>query len=1293
MSDYNKNNNIPDNSIAIIGMSGLFPGAENIDEFWVNLINGKDGYTTFSDEELLAAGIDPNLIQNPNYVKMSAVLEDSSLFDADFFGYTPREAEIMDPQHRLFLEHSWLALENAGYDPGKYDGSIGVFGGCSINNYLIKALLNSPQVKTVGDFITMIGNEKDYLTTRVSFKLDLKGPSIDIQTACSTSLVSIHLACQSLLNYQCDMALGGGATVIVPPKTGYLHKEGIILSPDGYCRAFDSEASGTVFGEGVGVVVLKRLEDALNERDHIYAVIRSSAINNDGSLKAGFTAPSVDGQAEVIAMAQALAEVHPETISYIETHGTGTPIGDPIEISALTKVFRTGTEKRGYCAIGSVKTNIGHMDAAAGVAGLIKTALCLEKKKIPPLLHFQKPNPALKLMESPFYINTELIDWETDNTPRRAGVSSFGIGGTNAHAILEEAFRSDSPGSTRPWQILTFSGKTDNSLSGSKTAFRDYLRINPEINIADAAYTLKTGRKEFMYRDFIICHENKDCIDQLEENLNENRPINKTDIVNRPVSFMFPGQGAQYVNMGSGLYKEEKIFQKLIDECSEYLKPFIDVDLRDIIFPGGGKTDKTSELINETYITQPALFVIEYSLAMLLIDWGIKPEAMIGHSIGEYTAACVSEVLSLKDALELVAVRGRLMQDAPRGSMLSVPLSEDDLKQIIKTPLSLAVVNGPSRCVISGDSSSIENIRKLLTEKDTRSTLLHTSHAFHSSMMDTVLDSFREKVSTIDLKPPKVPFISNLTGTWIKTDEATDPEYWVKHLRHTVRFADGIGVLLKKKENILLEVGPGNMLSTLTRLQKDNEKPGIILTTLPNPLQNEEDTKFLINTLGRLWTSGREIDWNSFYRDEKRFRIPLPGYSFERKRYWVETKEDVSRDSQTYSCHSREVLKQEGTISDNALEEHINISYTDSLEQRVAEIWSDIFGIQHIGINDNFFELGGNSLLATQLIAYLNNTLNLNIPIRYLFLHPTISELSHLIKSYKGEIITEDHSIRTDFPYLFPIQPKGNKPPIFLVAGSHQIMYSSINEMKERYEAAVFRYFSELVSHLGMDQPVYSFLPRGLITSEDPHNSVVEMASDYIRAMKSFQHEGPYLIGGECVGGVVAYEMAQQLAATNEKVLHLIIMDTVKPTPIFALRENMIFVFRIMRSVLKNSNHKDFTGFLKKLKDSLLTGFGLIFQISRDNKESLRIKFGAYNYQKTLLSYRPAYYNGDVTLISNKEWIKKNNNLGWDNRLKKRFAVKVVPGDHKTRLTTYGHVSGKVIKESIDDALTKYTKN
>jgi acyl transferase domain-containing protein/thioesterase domain-containing protein len=1289
MSDYVKNNELPDNSIAIIGMSGIFPGADNIEEFWNILINGEDGYTSFSDDELVAAGVDPDLIHNPNYVKMSAVLKDSSLFDAAFFGFTPREAEIMDPQHRLFLEHSWLALENAGYDPQKYDGPIGVFAGCSINNYLTKALLNSPQAKTMGDFMTMIGNEKDYLTTRTSYKLDLKGPSIDIQTACSTSLVSVHLACQSLLSYQCDMALSGGATVIVPPKTGYLYKEGIILSPDGYCRAFDSEAAGTVFGEGVGVVVLKRLEDAVNDRDYIYAIIRSSAINNDGSLKAGFTAPSVDGQAEVIAMAQALAEVHPETISYVETHGTGTPIGDPIEIAALTKAFRTGTMKKEYCAIGSVKTNIGHMDAAAGIAGLIKTSLCLKNKKIPPLLHFQKANPALKLNESPFYINTELIDWETGDNPRRAGVSSFGIGGTNSHAILEETYQLGDSGQSRIWQILTFSGKTENALSGIKTAFRDFLHMNSKINISDAAFTLKTGRREFEYRDFIICHNNKDCIEKLDENVNKNRPVKKSVVANKYVSFMFPGQGAQYINMGSSLYKQEKLFQKQIDYCSEYLKSRIDLDLREIIFPHEEKATEASDLINETYITQPALFVIEYSLAMLLINWGIKPEAMIGHSIGEYVAACISGVLSLEDALELVAVRGRLMYDAPRGSMLSVPLSENDLKDLIKNHYSLAVVNGPSRCVISGDSSEIEKIRKILTENDTRSTLLRTSHAFHSSMMDTILDSFKERISTIDLKPPGIPFVSNFTGTWITPDEATDPEYWVKHLRHTIRFSDGISLLLKKDENILLEVGPGNTLSTLSRLQQDKRKVGTILSTMPTPRQNEEDTKFLMNTLGKLWASGTAIDWKSFYKDEKRFRVPLPGYSFERKRYWVEVEKDIFRDVKKQNGYSAGTDHHEHITDQENLEEQINISYTNSLEQKVAEVWTDIFGIEDIDVNENFFELGGNSLLATQLIAYLNNTLNLNIPIRYLFFHPTISGLSNLIKSYKGEIITEDHNINSDFPYLFPIQPKGNRPPIFLVAGAHQIMYSSISEMKERYEAAVFRYFSELVSNLGMDQPVYSFLPRGLISSEKPHDSVEEMATDYIMAMKAFKHDGPYLIGGECVGGTVAYEMAQQLKAMNEDVLHLILMDTAKPTPVFAFRENMLFVLRIIRSIFNDSKNHGVTGFLKNTTEALRTGLCLILHISKKKKESDRIKFGTLNYQKTLLSYRPEYYDGDVTLIANQDWISKNNSLGWDKRLRKRLDIKVVPGDHKTRLTTYGAVSGEVIRECIDNSLKK----
>ncbi|TVP65179.1 MAG: polyketide synthase, partial [Nodularia sp. (in: Bacteria)] len=770
-------------SIAIIGLSGRFPGAKNIAEFWQNLCEGVEAISQFNEEELISAGVDKSLFNNPNYIKAGAVLEGVDLFDAGFFGLNPKEAEMTDPQHRLFLECAWEALENAGYDVQRCESRIGVYAGASLNNYL-PFKLNIDQIGSANSFQKLIGNDKDFLSTRVSYKLNLTGPSLTIQTACSTSLVATTLACQSLLNYQCDMAVAGGASIRVPQKTGYLHQEGGILSPDGHCRAFDAKAKGTIIGNGVGVVLLKRLSDAIADRDHIYAVIKGSAINNDGSGKVGYTAPSVNGQAEAIAEAIALANVAPETITYIETHGTGTALGDPIEISALTNVFRAETEKTGFCAIGSVKTNIGHLDAAAGVTSLIKTALALQHKLIPPSLNFEEPNPEIDFANSPFYVNTQLTQWNATSTPRRAGISSLGIGGTNAHVILEEApslreQRSGSAGEQgKNYQLLLLSAKTDSALETATQNLAQHLKQHPELNLADVAYTLQVGRGVFNYRRILICQNTQEAINILENPDNQQLLTHFEEPTQRSITFMFPGQGAQYVEMGKELYQTEPIFREQVDSCCVLLKPYLGLDLRAVIYPQESEKPATSKQLKQTSLAQPALFVIEYALARLRMSWGISPQAMIGHSIGEYVAAYLAGVMSLEDALALVAVRGKLMQQMSPGAMLSVSASATAIKDLLSENLALAASNAPSLCVVSGSYDAIDVLQQKLSALGIEYRRLHTSHAFHSSMMAPMLEAFMAEVKKVKLSPPQIPFISNVTGTWITPEQATDPAYW-----------------------------------------------------------------------------------------------------------------------------------------------------------------------------------------------------------------------------------------------------------------------------------------------------------------------------------------------------------------------------------------------------------------------------------------------------------------------------------------------------------------------------------
>ncbi|HYP01167.1 MAG TPA: type I polyketide synthase, partial [Pyrinomonadaceae bacterium] len=794
--------------IAVVGMAGRFPGAKNVAEFWRNLRDGVESISFFTDEELAASGLDGAMLSHPDYVRAAGVLDDIEQFAAPFFGINPREAEVLDPQHRLFLECAWEALEDAGYNSEAYAGRIGVYAGAGMNTYLLYNLYSNREViRAVGDFQAMIGNDKDFLPTRVSYKLHLRGPSVSVQTACSTSLVAVSLACQSLQTFQSDMVLAGGVSVRVPRNAGYIYQKGGIMSPDGHCRAFDANAEGTVVGSGVGIVVLKRLEDAINDGDTVHAVIRGSAINNDGSLKVGYTAPSIEGQKEVIAEARAMAEVEADTISYIEAHGTGTTLGDPIEIAALTQVFRAQTDEKNFCAIGSVKTNVGHLDTAAGVTGLIKTVLALKHKEIPPSLHFEAPNPNIDFANSPFFVNRHLAEWKRGQTPRRAGVSSFGIGGTNAHVIVEEAPEVEpTDACRRPYQLLLLSARTSTALEAATTNLARHLKQNPALNLADVAYTCAVGRRAFEHRRAVLCRDVEDAARALET-LDAKRVFtNFHETAERPVAFLFAGGGTQYVEMGLELYGLEPVFREQVDACSELLQPYLGIDLRRVLYPRAEEKEAAARQLNEMSVFQPALFVIEYALARLWMSWGIEPQAMIGHSTGEYAAACLAGVFTLEETLSLLAARGRLMQQMPAGAMLAVPLSEEEVQPFLNGELSLAAVNSPAMCVLAGTLDAVGRLEANLQDRGLDCRRLQTAQAAHSKMMEPILGAFVERVERLALQPPRIPFISNVTGTWITDAQATDPLYWSQHLRQTVRFADGVGTLLKEPQLILLEV-------------------------------------------------------------------------------------------------------------------------------------------------------------------------------------------------------------------------------------------------------------------------------------------------------------------------------------------------------------------------------------------------------------------------------------------------------------------------------------------------------
>ncbi len=1009
--------------VAIIGMVGRFPGAANPDELWQNLCNGVESTTFFTDEEL-DSGIDNILRKNPNYVKARGIVQDADCFDAAFFGVNPREAEIMDPQQRIFLEMAWAALENAGYNPESFGGLIGVYAGMGNNTYFANNVSTRPDlISRVGEFQVMVANEKDYLATRVSYKLNLTGPSVSVHTACSTSLVAICQAFQSLMSYQCDMALAGGISITVPQNSGYLYQEGAMLSGDGHCRPFDAQAQGTVFGNGVGVVVIKRLEDALEDKDQIYAVIRGVAINNDGSGKVSFAAPSVNGQAEAIAMAQTYANVHPETISYIEAHGTATPLGDPIEIEALTQAFRTKTEAKQFCAIGSIKSNFGHLVAAAGVTGLIKTALALKHKQIPPSLHFEKPNPAIDFANSPFYVNTKLSEWKAGITPRRAGVSSFGVGGTNAHVVLEEAPTAEPSGSSRPRQLLLLSSKTQSALDAATAALRIHLTQHPEINLADVAYTLQTGRKAFNYRRFVTCSDLADALSVMESLPPQQVATRHIELRDPAVIFMFPGQGTQYANMGLNLYQQESVFRESVDRCVEILQPLLGRDLREVLYPREGEA---SELLRETFFTQPALFTIEYALAQLWISWGVHPQGMIGHSIGEFVAACLAGVFSLEDALMLVATRGHLMQELPGGSMLSVRLPAGEVEKRLSSELAIAAINAPNLCVVSGASSAIATLQQQLESESIICKHLHTSHAFHSPMMDAVIEPFAECVGKVQLSPPSIPFISTVTATWITPELATDRMYWAKHLRATVRFAEGVQELWQKPDRVLLEVGPRTTTATLARKQAKDLKKQVAISSLKDSAANQTEWEALLNAVGQLWLAGVSIDWNSFYAQENRYRVALPTYPFERKRFWIEPA-NQKQHTGVGTVFPYLPQSQEEPKTQNSKLPMVNQTLV-SRKYRLIPLLKDILertsGLELASIDESmtFLEMGLDSLSLTQVGLTLRKEFSVKVTFRQLLeSFPTLGTLAEFMdRELPSEVLSVDATPQEVAPEPLP---------------------------------------------------------------------------------------------------------------------------------------------------------------------------------------------------------------------------------------------------------------------------------
>ncbi|PHI36199.1 hypothetical protein CBQ28_15505 [Pseudoalteromonas sp. GCY] len=1055
-----------ENDIAIISMAGRFPGAGgNLEKFWQNLREGVESVQFFDRDQLAAMGIDAHLLNNPKFVAADAVLDDIELFDAEFFNFSPREAEILDPQHRLFLEASWEAMERAGYTADKYDGKVGVYAGSAMSGYMVRNLKSNPGlIEQVGTFKTMLANDKDFLSTRVSYKMGFTGASVNVNTLCSSSAVAIHLACESLLNHQNDLCLAGGVSLQLTRNEAFFYQEGSIGSPDGHCRAFDEKAGGTVSGSGLGILILKRLEDAVADRDTILAVIKGTAINNDGADKASYTAPNPNGQAECIAEAYEVAGVNPSDVTYIEAHGTGTLLGDPIEIAGLTKAFRYHTEEKQFCAVGSVKTNIGHLVTAGGIASAIKTILALHHRQLPPSLNFDKPNPKIDFENSPFYVNDALQDWQSPNGPRTAGVSSFGIGGTNAHMVLQE-FEQVTHSNTPSYSAypIVLSAPNSTALFSIRQQLLQYVKANPQTSLKDLAFTLQIGRKDFAYRQSLVSTN----LVQLEEQLEQAGDHEHYFVQSKSqVAMMFTGQGAQYSGMASDLYVEQPEFAKAIDLQCELLADKVEFDIKGLLLNASEDNDT---LMTQTHIAQVALFVYEYAMSQLLMSWKIKPKALIGHSIGEFVAACLAGVFSLESALQLVAQRGKLMAAMAPGAMLSVNAPVDAINELLLPGVEVAAYNAPGLCVVTGTVENIDAMAADFATHNIQCRKLHTSHAFHSHMMAEAAESFMASVSKHSLNAPQITVIANLTGQKLTDEQAQSAKYWADQLRHSVMFNEGVNTLQELDEFCFVEIGPAAVLSTFVRSAGAER----VVAMASGAKQREQGAKCFIEGIAALWRYGIAVDWNAVNEHVPARRIPLPTYPFNRKKYWIDEKrnyggfagdlsvasvedfnskvdpqreiaatnlsldvdfssvngevntaamarlvalrEDIqalcqqaSHDVGTevkVSALNLNYKKQENLNEVSALaRDTLNSRYRapeNELQRTLVKYWQQILGVERVGLDDNFFELGGHSLLAAALANNLRSEFDLQIPLDELLLNPTIAQLSELVELHR----------------------------------------------------------------------------------------------------------------------------------------------------------------------------------------------------------------------------------------------------------------------------------------------------
>ncbi|RKH73007.1 non-ribosomal peptide synthetase/type I polyketide synthase [Corallococcus aberystwythensis] len=1095
--------------IAIIGTAGRFPGAPGIDALWTLLVEGREGLSRFSREALLAAGEDPQLLDDPAYVRASGLLEDVESFDAAFFGYSPLDARLMDPQLRVFLECAWEALEAAGYDPKRLPGKAGLFAGSGVPRYWLDQVLPRFRSMSVASesYRSILGNPWQFLATATAYQLGLRGPALTVQTACSTSLVAVHLACQSLRSGESDVALAGGVSLFASGPSGYLHEEGGITSPDGHCRPFDAKGRGTVPSSGVGIVVLKRLEDALRDGDSIQAVIRGSAINNDGNAKVGFTAPGVEGQRDVIMRAHADAGVAPRHITYVEAHGTATPLGDPLEVQALRLAFGAREASEPTVILGALKSNVGHLDSAAGVAGLIKTTLALEHRFLPGTVHFEHAHPDTGLERSPFVVSREGRPWSVpEGFTRLAGVSAFGIGGTNAHVIVGEAPPAPAVAASLETQVLTLSARSGEALAMASRRLADHLERHPGQSLPDVAYTLQEGRTAFGYRRAIACETPTEAIAKL-------RRDGSVQLASSPlpeVCFLFPGTGTQEAGMGAAWYRRAPAYREAFDECAALFGREVERELRAVLLTGE-PGPQAEEMLQAPSLVMAAIFTTEYALSRLLGAWGLHPTSVLGHSLGEYAAACLSGALSLEQAVALVALRGRLCDALPPSGMLAVPLSEFVLVQELPPGLSLAAVNGPGQCVVSGELEALEDFAARLQARGMKTKRLPRMSGFHSALVEPAMQPLTDLTRTMQLKSPVIPLVSNVTGTWLTEDDAHDPTYWARHLRHTVRFSAGLELLLEDRERIFVEVGPGQTLSTLTLLNPRVGRERLVMHTLGVPTGRrhppESDEQALLQAVGQLWSAGFPVDWSTVRGNGPRRRVVLPTYPFERTRYSLA--DTAPRPSRPEITREPRALRRE------------------DVRASMEALWKEMLGVDALTPDSHFFELGGTSLLAVQLNRELKSRLSVTLSLHAVLEHPTLGAWVHAVQE---ELERTGRPLLKKAPLRMELQAgQRGRTPLILVQPIGGTVYT----------------YLPLAKRLGVDTPVHAFRASGLEPGEVPHRDVPAMARAYVDELLAFQPQGPFWLGGHSSGGVIAYEMAAVLLERGHSVAGVIQIDTV----------------------------------------------------------------------------------------------------------------------------------------------------